>query len=189
MPALQVMHLPGDHTAGGRAGQRTPRSCMADNDLALGRIVEALSQSPFWRDTVVFVVEDDAQAGADHVDSHRAPFWAISAYSKRGTHHRFINTTDVVAAIEDILHLGKLSQFDYYSRPLGDLFTSTPDATPYAALPARIPLGDKNPDTGKAADKSAALDLSAPDRIDDGVFNEKPPVTMRSPIQLMQAAP
>ena len=75
MPGLEVMHLPGDHTAGGRAGYRTPRAYMADNDLALGRIVEALSKSPFWRDTIVFVLEDDSQAGPDHVDPHRSVFF------------------------------------------------------------------------------------------------------------------
>ncbi|MGH9761282.1 MAG: bifunctional YncE family protein/alkaline phosphatase family protein, partial [Blastocatellia bacterium] len=88
MPALEVMHLPSDHTAGGRAGLGTPRAYMADNDLALGRIVEALSKSPFWKDTVVFVLEDDSQAGPDHVDSHRSPFFAISAYSRPGVIHR-----------------------------------------------------------------------------------------------------
>ena len=79
MPQLEVMHLPNDHLAAGRPGKCTPRACMADNDLALGRIVEALSSSARWKDTVIFVVEDDAQAGPDHVDSHRAPFFAISA--------------------------------------------------------------------------------------------------------------
>ena len=106
MPRLEVMHLPSDHTAGGRAGFRTPRAFMADNDLALGRIVEALSKSPFWKDTVIFVLEDDSQAGPDHIDSHRSCFFAISAYNRPGTMHRFANTTDVVAAIEDILGLG-----------------------------------------------------------------------------------
>ncbi len=116
LPQLEIMHLPNDHTAGGRAGAWTPRAFMADNDLALGRLVEALSNSPYWRDTVVFVVEDDAQAGPDHVDSHRAPFYVISAYNRPGTIHRFVNTTDVVAAVEDILGLDRLSKWDYFSR-------------------------------------------------------------------------
>src|SRR5208282_3072399 len=122
MPSLEVMHLPSDHTGGGRAGFRTPRAFMADNDLALGRIVEALSKSPFWKDTVIFVLEDDSQSGPDHIDSHRSCFFAISAYNRPGTIHRFANTTDVVAAIEDILGLGRLSQFDYFSRSLADIF-------------------------------------------------------------------
>ena len=79
---------------------------MADNDLALGRIVLALSQSSYWKDTVIFVVEDDAQAGPDQTDSHCAPFYAISPYNRPGTVYRFINTTDVIAAIEDILGMG-----------------------------------------------------------------------------------
>ncbi|MBV9086132.1 MAG: bifunctional YncE family protein/alkaline phosphatase family protein, partial [Acidobacteriaceae bacterium] len=118
MPQLEILHLPNDHTAGGRPGFCTPRACVADNDLALGRIIEALTHSSFWRDTVVFVVEDDAQNGRDHVDSHRAPFFVLSAYNRPGTVHRFANTTDVVAAIEDILGLGRMSKFDYFSRSL-----------------------------------------------------------------------
>src|SRR5258708_31734513 len=105
LPAFEIVRLPNDHTEGAKKGKPTPRAYMADNDLALGRIVEAVSHSPFWRDTVVFVLEDDSQAGPDHVDSHRSPFFAISAYSRPGTTHRFANTTDVIAAIEDILGL------------------------------------------------------------------------------------
>jgi len=83
MPQLEVLWLPMDHLAAARPGKCTPRACMADNDLALGRIVQALSNSPYWKDTVIFVVEDDAQAGPDHTDSHRAPFYAISATTGR----------------------------------------------------------------------------------------------------------
>ena len=103
---------------------------MGIDDLALGRIVEALSKSPFWKDTVIFVLEDDSQSGPDHVDSHRSPFFAISAYNHPGTIHRFANTTDVIAAIEDILGLDRLSKFDYFSRPLTDIFAPTPDLSP-----------------------------------------------------------
>ena len=171
LPALEIMHLPNDHTAGGRAGMPTPRACMADNDLALGRIVAALSSSPYWRDTVVFVLEDDAQDGPDHVDSHRSLFLVISAYNRFGVHHRFVNTTDVVATIERILHLRPMSQFDSYGRPLDDVFATVPDLTPYAAIPANVPLDEKNPTAGPAATKSSSFDLSAPDRIDDAAFN------------------
>src|ERR1700693_2589311 len=99
------MTLPNDHTSGASAGRPTPRAYMADNDLALGRIVEALSRSPFWKSTVVFVVRADAQNGRDHVDSHRAPFFVISPYNRPGTVHRFVNTTDALATIERILGL------------------------------------------------------------------------------------
>ena len=171
MPQLEVMWLPMDHLAAGRPGKCTPRACMADNDLALGRIVQALSHSPYWKDTVIFVVEDDAQAGPDHTDSHRAPFYAISAYNRPGTVHRFINTTDVVAAIEDILGMGRLSKFDYFSRPLADIFAPTADPTPYDPVIPTQDLNEKNPQNTAAARMSEGLDLSEPDRVDDQVYN------------------
>ncbi len=172
MPQLEVMWLPMDHLAAGRPGKCTPRACMADNDLALGRIVQALSHSRYWRDTVIFVVEDDAQAGPDHTDSHRAPFYAISGYNRPGTVHRFVNTTDVVAAIEDILGIGRLSKFDYYSRSLSDVFTPTPDLTPYDPIIPLQDLNEKNPEVSTAARLSEALDLSAPDRADEQLYNK-----------------
>jgi len=171
MPALEIMHLPSDHTAGGRAGYPTPRAYMADNDLALGRIVEALSKSPFWRDTVVFVLEDDSQAGPDHIDCHRSVFFAISAYNHPGTIHRFINTTDVVAAIEDILGLSRLSKYDYFSRSLADIFAGAPEMSPWSALAPHIDMHEMNPSTTAAARMSEGLDFSGPDRVNDVVFN------------------
>src|SRR5512141_342100 len=114
MPALEIMRLPNDHTSGASAGAPTPRALVADNDLALGRVVEALSRSRFWSSTVVFVLEDDAQDGPDHVDSHRSPVLVISPWSRGGVSHRFANTTDVLATIAEILHLPPLSQFQLY---------------------------------------------------------------------------
>ncbi len=171
MPQLEVMWLPMDHLAAGRPGKCTPRACMADNDLALGRIVQALSHTPYWKDTVIFVVEDDAQAGPDHIDSHRAPFYAMSAYNRPGTVHRFINTTDVVAAIEDILGMGRLSKFDYFSRSMADIFAPAPDLTPYDPIVPTQDLNEKNPPNTAAARLSEGLDLSAPDRVDDQLYN------------------
>ncbi len=171
MPQLEVMWLPMDHLAAGRPGKCTPRACMADNDLALGRVVQALSHTRYWKDTVIFVVEDDAQAGPDHTDSHRAPFYAISAYNPSRTVHRFINTTDVIAAIEDILGMGRLSKFDYFSRSLVDIFAPAPDLTPYDAIIPTQDLEEKNPQNTTAARLSESLDLSAPDRADDQLYN------------------
>ena len=199
MPALEILHLPSDHTAGGRAGYLSPRAYMADNDLALGRIVEALSQSPFWKDTVIFVLEDDSQAGPDHVDSHRSPFLAISAYSRPGTIHRFVNTTDVVAAIEDILGLARMSKFDYFSRSLSDMFSDTPNLAPYSALVPSVDMKEMNPPQGPAARMSEALDLRAADRSDDSLFNRVlwymlkphsvvPPVAKKAPFHTLQVA-
>lgn len=172
MAALQILWLPRDHTAGGKAGASTPRACMADNDLALGRIIEAVSHSAFWKDTVVLVLEDDAQSGPDHVDSHRSVLLVISPYSTGGAIHRFTNTTDVLATIEEILGLDSLSQFDHYGRPLRDVFGETADLRPYDALRPAIDLNEKNPPETEAAKRSALLDLSRPDAADDARFNE-----------------
>ena len=197
MPALEVLHLPSDHTAGGNPKYRSPRAYMADNDLALGRIVEALSRSPYWRDTVMFVLEDDSQAGPDHVDAHRGPLLVISAYNRAGTIHRFANTTDVIAAIEDILGLGRLSKYDYFSRSLAGVFAATPDLTPYKALVPEANMDEMNPPKTAAARMSEGLDLSGPDRIDDAKFNEilwtmlkgdqpMPAAQAMAPLQLLQ---
>jgi len=171
MPQLEILHLPNDHTAGGKAGFRTPKALMADNDLALGRIIEALSNSPFWRDTVVFVLEDDSQSGPDHVDSHRSPFLVISAYNRPGTIHRFANTTDVLAAIEDILGLDRLSKFDYFSRPLSDVFSETPDLSPFTSFAPQVDMNEMNASQGVAERMSEGLDFTAPDRVSDALFN------------------
>ncbi|PYV58415.1 MAG: hypothetical protein DMG98_07805 [Acidobacteria bacterium] len=171
MPQLEILHLPNDHTAGGSEGFRTPKALMADNDLALGRIVETLSNSPFWKDTVVFVLEDDSQSGPDHVDSHRSPALIISAYNHAGTIHRFANTTDVIAAIEDILNLDRMSKFDYFSRSLADVFSDAPDLTPYTATVPQADMNEMNPKHSAAEQMSEGLDFSKPDRIDDSVFN------------------
>jgi len=172
LPQLEIMRLPNDHTAALKAGAVTPRSMVADNDLAFGRMIEALSRSPYWRNTVVFVLEDDAQNGPDHIDSHRSELFVISAYNAPGVYHRFTNTTDVVATIADILHLGALSQFDYFGRPMRDVFAKTPDLRPYAALKPAISLDDHNPRFGRGVTSSEALDLSAEDRADEDLFNE-----------------
>ena len=170
LPALELVWLPGDHTSGAKAGKRTPRAHMADNDLALGRIVEAISASPFWKTTAIFVVEDDAQDGPDHVDSHRSVLLVISPYSRPGTVHRFVNTTDVLATIESVLGLAALSHFDYYGRPLAGLFADAPDLRPYRALTPAVPLDEKNP-PGENATRSARLDLRRPDVADMALFN------------------
>ena len=171
MPALQVMRLPRDHTSGGAAGQHTPRAMVADNDLALGRVVEALAHSPFWANTVVFVLEDDAQNGPDHVDSHRSLLLVVSAYNRGGLSHRFVNTTDVLRTIEEILGLPSLSQFDHYGRPLREIWNATADLTPYTALVPSQPLDQVNPPRTRAAMESRRFDLSRADAIDDDAFS------------------
>jgi len=170
LPALEIVRLPNDHTEGATEKRPTPRAFMADNDLALGRIIDALSHSPFWRDTAVFVVEDDAQSGPDHVDSHRSVLLMISAWNRGGLVHRFINTTDVLATMEEILGLDSLSQFDHYGRPMRALFAEKPELTPYDAIKPGVPLDEKNPESAQSKE-SALLDFSRPDAIDDTTLN------------------
>ncbi|MEN3330702.1 MAG: hypothetical protein V7641_67 [Blastocatellia bacterium] len=171
LPALEIIHLPGDHTGGAAPTKRTPAAYVADNDLALGRMVEAVSKTPFWKETVFFVLEDDAQDGPDHVDSHRSVLIVISPYNRAGILHRFVNTTDVIATVEEILGLAPLSQFDYYGQPLREIFSAEPDLRPYEALTPAQPLNEMNPWHGRNAKESLRLDLSKEDRADMDMFN------------------
>ena len=171
MPSLEIVYLPNDHTWGATARRPTPRAFMADNDLALGRIIEALSQSPFWKNTVVFVLEDDAQAGPDHVDSHRSPMLVISPYARAGTVHRFANTTDVLRTIEEILGLSAMSHFDYYGRPLREIWSSTPDLRPYKALTPAVMLDEINVARTSESRESEELNFEREDRANEDQFN------------------
>ena len=171
MPALQIVRLPNDHTVGARAGSPTPFAYMADNDLALGRMIDALSKTRFWKSTVVFVLEDDAQNGSDHVDSHRSPMIVISPWSRGGVSHRFANTTDVIATIEEMLKLGSMSQFDHYGRPLREIWREKPDLRPYTVLIPSTRLDEKNPPRGVGARESAKLDFSKEDIAEEELFN------------------
>jgi YVTN family beta-propeller protein len=171
MPALEIIHLPRDHTAGLTPGGPTPAASVADNDLALGRMVEALSQSPFWKNTVMFVLEDDAQAGSDHVDSHRSVALVVSAWNRAGVYHRFFNTTDVLATIEEILGLEPMSQFDRFGRPLREIWAGHADTQPYLAILPVQSLKTVNVADSRDARASAQMDFSEADRIDDDELN------------------
>jgi len=171
MPTLEIVRLPNDHTSGMAAGAHTPFAFMADNDLALGRMVEALSKSSFWKSSVVFVLEDDAQNGSDHVDSHRSPLLVISPWSRGGVSHAFANTTDVLLTIEELLGLGSMSQFDHYGRALRTVWRDAPDLRPYAALQPGVSLDDKNPSRGAGARESRGLALAKEDQADEDLFN------------------
>jgi DNA-binding beta-propeller fold protein YncE len=171
MPALEIVRLPNDHTGGARADWPTPRAYMADNDLALGRMIESLSKTKFWKSTAVFVVEDDAQNGPDHVDSHRSIMYVISPYATGGVVHRFANTTDVIATMEELLKLGSMSQFDHFGRPLRQIWKPKPDLRPYVALRPNVPLNEKNPKVGIGARESRGLALGKEDEANEDLFN------------------
>ena len=180
MPSFMVMALPNNHTSGTRPGIPTPRAQVADNDLAVGRIIEALSKSTFWKDTVVFVTEDDPQAGVDHIDGHRTVGLVASAYSRLGG--RVVSTnynqTSMIRTIEQILGLPPMNQLDASASPMSACFTDKPDFAPFAAVANRIPLDEMNPPTaslsGEArrwAEISERLPLDEVDECDEGLFN------------------
>ena len=132
MPQLQILRLPNDHTYGTSAGKRTPRALVADNDLALGMVVEGLSHSKFWPRTAIFVVEDDAQNGPDHVDAHRTVAYVMSPYTKRHqTDSTMYSTASMLRTMELILGLKPLSQFDAAAAPMFNSFQPLPDLRPY----------------------------------------------------------
>ncbi|QEH35396.1 Phosphoesterase family protein [Aquisphaera giovannonii] len=173
MPRLIVMRLPNDHTAGTRPGSPTVMACLGDNDLALGMVVEGLSRSRFWKETAIFVVEDDAQNGSDHVDAHRTVALAISPYVRRGTvDSTMYSTSSMLRTMELILGLEPMSQFDASARPLYAAFGSQPDLRPYAKRPAGVDLDAKNTRNAPMAEVSQRLDLEIEDRADDLVFNQ-----------------
>jgi YVTN family beta-propeller protein len=153
MPHLIFICLPDDHTSGTSEGSPTPEACVADNDLAFGRIVEAFSHSSFWKETVIFGIEDDPQNGWDHVSGYRTTAYCVSPYTKRGavvgTQY---NTTSLIRTIEQILGLPPMNQFDATATPMFDCFTGTPDLTPFDAVPANIPLDTMNPLKDQIAD-------------------------------------
>ena len=145
-PQLTIVCLPNDHTSGTSAGCPTPASCMADNDLAIGRIVEGLSHSKFWNEMAVFAIEDDPQAGWDHVSGYRTTAYCISPYAKRGqVISTQYNTTSLIRTMEQILGLPPMNQFDASATPMFDCFTDKPDVTPFQSVANRVPLDQMNP--------------------------------------------
>ncbi len=148
LPELMIMALPNDHTAGTNPNYPTPAAMVADNDLALGQIVEAVSHSRFWENTLILVTEDDSQAGWDHISAYRTVGLAISAYSKKGvTIKTNYNQPSMVRTIEQVLGIPPMNIQDAIASPMFDCFIETPDFTPYVAVPNQIPLDEMNPPT------------------------------------------
>ncbi len=191
MPRLLLVRLGNDHTSGTSAGKIAPLAAMADNDAALGMIVEAVSKSRFWAKTAIFVVQDDAQNGADHVDSHRAPAYILSPYTRRNgvVDSTMYNTASMLRTMELILGLQPMTAFDAGARPMAGAFASRPDTRPYEAEKPRIPLDTRNAASNPTAARSAKLDFAEADRIDDDELNDilwrairgtEPPAPVRS---------
>ncbi len=173
MPRLIILRLPNDHTSGTTPGKWTVTACVGDNDLALGQLVEGLSKSRFWKNLAMFVVEDDAQNGSDHVDAHRTVALAISPYIKRhSVDSTLYSTSSMLRTMELILGLDPMSQFDAAARPMFHSFTGQPDFTPYVHRPARVDLNARNTRRAPMAEVSMRLNLEVEDRADDLLFNE-----------------
>jgi YVTN family beta-propeller protein len=173
MPRMQVMRLPNDHTYGTRVGKPTPTAMVADNDLALGMVVEAVSNSKFWKETAIFVVEDDAQNGPDHVDAHRAVALVISPYTKRKfVDSTLYSTTSMLRTMELVLGLKPMSQFDAAARPMYNSFTTKPDVMPYRHEVPKWDRNELNKPGAFGADVSQKLNLDKEDQADDLIFNE-----------------
>ena len=173
LPALSIVRLPNDHTMGARQGELSPLSYAADNDLALGRLIEHLSQSAVWKESVVMIVEDDAQNGPDHVDAHRSTAYLIGPYVRRHTVvHTAYTTSGMLRTLELILGLPPMSQYDAAALPLWACFTGKPNFAPYSLRPATTPLDVRNTALNAPARRALRFDLSREDAAPDLAFNE-----------------
>jgi YVTN family beta-propeller protein len=181
LPHFIILYLPNDHTFGTRAGGPTPGACVADNDLAVGRVIEALSHSRFWKNTCVFAIEDDPQNGYDHVSAYRTTAYVASAYTKRrAVVSAKYTQPSLLRTMELILGLPPMNQLDATAAPMTECFNDTPDFTPYDAAPNNIPIDQLNPAPHTLTDPvlrrdamiSAKLPLSAPDRCPEIVLNK-----------------
>jgi YVTN family beta-propeller protein len=173
MPRFMVMSLGEDHTVGTRLGLPTPQACVASNDLALGLLVDRVSHGKLWKETAIFVIEDDAQNGPDHVDAHRTVGLVISPYTKRrAVDSTQYSTVSLVRTMELVLGLQPLSQYDAAARPMFNSFTDKADLTPYDHEKARIDLDELNTKTAYGVERSNKMDFSEYDLVDDFELNE-----------------
>jgi YVTN family beta-propeller protein len=173
LPQLSILHLGNDHTLGTTPGAPTPRAMIADNDLALGRVVETIANSPYWKDSAIFVVEDDAQSGPDHVDSHRSVALVASPFAKRGfVDHSFYSTSGMLRSMELILGLPPMSMYDAAATPLFNAFQATPDLAVYRRLTPNVALDEKNPAAAFGASASQAMNFVDADLTPEEPLNE-----------------
>lgn len=172
LPQLMTVRFGNDHTEGTAAGRPTPFAHVADNDLAVGMFVEHLSHSPLWKESVVFILEDDAQAGPDHVDAHRSTAYLAGGMVKRGfVDHTSYTTTSALRTIELILGMPPMTQFDAAATPMFRCFMPVADGSPFSCRPAQADLGEVNPTRGKLAMMARGLDFSHEDDQPDAVMN------------------
>ena len=173
VPQFNSIRISNDHTSGQRKGALSPISCVADNDLAIGQFIEHLSKSSIWKESVVFILEDDAQNGPDHIDAHRSPVFVAGPYVKRNTvSHNMYSTSGVLRTIELILGLPPMSQYDAAAVPLFDCFTSKPDFSPYTAKPAQVNLEQRNVAVNGSSKRSEKFNFAKEDAVPDFELND-----------------
>ncbi|MGY4536013.1 YVTN family beta-propeller protein [Mucilaginibacter sp. UYNi724] len=172
LPRLSTLRMLSDHTEGTTAGRPTPFAHVADNDLAVGRVVEHIAKSPIWENSVIFIVEDDAQNGPDHVDAHRSPAYIAGGFVKRNfVDHTMYSTSSVLRTIELILGLPPMTQYDASATAMWRCFSKTPTSATFKSLPSNINLNELNPKGTKLAAMAKGLDFSAVDRVPDEIMN------------------
>jgi DNA-binding beta-propeller fold protein YncE len=179
LPAFTLLYLPNDHTHGTTAGKPRPTANVADNDLAVGRVAEAVSHSPYWDDTAIFILEDDAQDGADHVDAHRSIAFVVSKYSPGSADHpfvdhRFYTTVNLIHTMEILLGLPPMNQNDAYAPAMAPLFSGAGNQAPFTADWSNRDSGliyQMNPAKGQGAKESAKMDFSRPDAVNPILLN------------------
>jgi hypothetical protein len=173
VPQFSTIRLPNDHTAGARVGMPTPKAMVAENDLALGRIIERISHSPIWKEAAVFVLEDDAQNGPDHVDAHRSIAFVASPYARRNTKvSTMYTTTSMLRTMELILGIPPMSQYDAGSTSMWECFTATADYAPFVALEATYDIHEINTEESVISRLSDSFNLEDIDAAPDQAFSE-----------------
>jgi YVTN family beta-propeller protein len=172
LPQLEIVRLGRDHTAGTKAKENTPQAMVADNDRAVGLLVDTVSHSRDWASTAIFILEDDAQNGPDHVDEQRSTFYLVSPYARGGVQHEHYTTSSILRTMELLLGMPPMTPYDAGARPLAAAFTTTPDLRPYDALAAQTDLDATNVRTAYRATDSGRLDFAHADQVPDGVLND-----------------
>ncbi|MCU7495385.1 MAG: bifunctional YncE family protein/alkaline phosphatase family protein [Ignavibacteria bacterium] len=173
LPEFQVLRLPNDHTWGTSTGRLTPSAYAAQNDVALGMLVERITRSKYWNESAIFIIEDDAQNGPDHVDAHRTEALVVSPYTKhKFVDHDMYSTSSMIRTMELVLGLPPMSQYDASARPMYNSFSSEADLTPYVAKKANVDLNEKNRKGAFGQIKSDNMDFSKEDAINDNDLNE-----------------